>query len=155
MPSVIGGNVHRTEGHLFQHSAETASAWVNELARGLGVDEQRYALRMMRAVLHAIRDRLTVPEVAHLASQLPELVRGILYEGWRPVPAPPRDEDADAFLDEVVAAAGLAGHSEASLGAAAVFTLLSAHVSPGEIEAVLAGLAAPVREVLRTAPSSI
>lgn len=143
----------RSEGHLFQHSAEAASAWVNELEHGLGVKDQRYALRVMRAVLHAVRDRLTVPAAAGLAAQFPEVIRGLYYEGWRPATTPRTDDDLDDFLDEITSAAGLAGHSEASLCAAAVFTLITEHVTPGETDAVLAALPGSIATAVRTAPS--
>jgi uncharacterized protein (DUF2267 family) len=35
-----------------------------------------------------LRDRLTVDETAHLAAQLPTLIRGIYYEGWDPSRVP-------------------------------------------------------------------
>jgi uncharacterized protein (DUF2267 family) len=47
---------------------------------------QSYAA--LRAVLHALRDRLPVDESAQLAAQLPMLVRGIYYDGWDPSRVP-------------------------------------------------------------------
>ncbi|WP_063767822.1 DUF2267 domain-containing protein [Streptosporangium roseum] len=38
----------------------------------------------LRVVLHTLRDRLTVDEVARLGSQLPLLTRGIYYGSWDP-----------------------------------------------------------------------
>ncbi|MFI6801810.1 DUF2267 domain-containing protein [Streptosporangium canum] len=38
----------------------------------------------LRVVLHTLRDRLTVDEVARLGSQLPMLTRGIYYGSWDP-----------------------------------------------------------------------
>ncbi|MCW2888229.1 MAG: hypothetical protein QOE54_3729 [Streptosporangiaceae bacterium] len=59
---------------------------------------QSYAA--LRAVLHALRDRLTVDETAHLAAQLPMLVRGIYYDGWDPSQVP-RKMHRDDFLDHI------------------------------------------------------
>src|ERR1700716_965562 len=49
-----------------------------------GWRDRHTAYRALRAILHALRDRLTVDEVAQLAAQLPMLIRGLYYEGWDP-----------------------------------------------------------------------
>ena len=54
----------------------------------------------LRAVLHAMRDRLTVDEAADFAAQLPMLVRGMYYEGWNPSKVPIK-MDRDEFLNRV------------------------------------------------------
>jgi uncharacterized protein (DUF2267 family) len=59
---------------------------------------QSYAA--LRGVLHALRDRLTVEEAAHLSAQLPMLVRGLYFEGWDPTRVPVK-LDRDAFLARV------------------------------------------------------
>jgi uncharacterized protein (DUF2267 family) len=59
---------------------------------------QSYAA--LRAVLHALRDRLIVEEAAQLAAQLPMLVRGIYYEGWDPARVPVKMHHA-GFLERV------------------------------------------------------
>jgi uncharacterized protein (DUF2267 family) len=59
---------------------------------------QSYAA--LRAVLHALRDRLTIAEAAHLAARLPMLIRGIYYHGWDLLRVPPRMK-REVFLDRV------------------------------------------------------
>ena len=45
--------------------------------------DRRSAYRALRSVLHVLRDRLTPEQAVHLGAQLPLLVRGIFYDGWR------------------------------------------------------------------------
>jgi len=58
---------------VIDRSVEKTHVWLNELAAELGREDHQYAYRVLRAVLHAVRDRLTVDEAAQLAAQLPEL----------------------------------------------------------------------------------
>jgi uncharacterized protein (DUF2267 family) len=60
--------------------------------------EQSYAA--LRAVLHALRDRLPVNEAAQLGAQLPMLVRGIYYTGWDPAHVPVK-MNRDEFMQRV------------------------------------------------------
>jgi uncharacterized protein (DUF2267 family) len=135
---------------IIDRSVEKAHVWLNELAAELGTEDHRYAYRILRAVLHAMRDRLTVDEAAQLAAQLPELIRGIYYEGWDPSRTPASYHGSKPFLERIAADALLAGESEASYAAVAVMNVVRHHVSAGEFEQVLHMLPPPVRAVLRT-----
>lgn len=55
----------------------------------IGSDWQR-RYHAVRAVPFTLCDRLTADEAAHLAAQLPMLVRGLYYEGYRPAGKPDR-----------------------------------------------------------------
>ena len=63
---------------IIDGSVEKTHIWLNELAAELGTED-----RILRAVLHAVLDRLTVDETA----QASELIRGIYHELWGPSPA--------------------------------------------------------------------
>lgn len=72
------------------HAERTASLWVTGVAIELGTDDRQFAYRVLRAWLHVLRDRLTVEATAHFGAQLPELLRGVYYDGWDPSRVPQR-----------------------------------------------------------------
>jgi uncharacterized protein (DUF2267 family) len=129
-----------TDPSIIAHSVEKAHIWLNDVAEALGDGDRQYAYRALRAVLHALRDRLTVDVAAKLASQLPTLIRGIYYEDWDPSGTPVAIHDVQAFLDYVAAEGHMLGETEASVAVSAVSRVLRAHVSAGEIGNVVAVL---------------
>jgi uncharacterized protein (DUF2267 family) len=134
-------DVSTTEVTLFEESTQKTRLWLEELAEELGrPGDQRYAMRVLRGFLHTLRDRLPVPETAHLAAQLPELLRGVFYEGWRPTTLPQRYHDLDTFLVRVADQGQLAGETEAAYGAEAAARVMRRHVGAGEMNKVRAVL---------------
>ena len=71
-----------------------------EEAFGWPKERRNQSYAALPAVLHALRDRLTVDEVAHLAAQLPMLIRDICYDGWDPSRVP-QTMSANEFLIRV------------------------------------------------------
>ena len=108
---------------------------------------QSYAA--LKAVLHALRDRLTVNEAAHFAAQLPVLVRGIYYHGWDPSRVPVK-MNREEFLERVQQQLPFEVDGGAERVVQAVLQALGHHVTEGEWENVrssvprdLASLLAP------------
>ncbi|HEX5308971.1 MAG TPA: DUF2267 domain-containing protein [Solirubrobacteraceae bacterium] len=124
---------------IIERSVEKTHVWLNEIAEELGVEDRHYAYRALRAVLHALRDRLPVDVAAKFAAQMPTLIRGIYYEDWDPSRTPLAIHDLDAFLQRVAHEGRMAGETEASLAVTAVTHTLRRHLS-GEIEELLAVL---------------
>jgi uncharacterized protein (DUF2267 family) len=140
-PYLEVNDVSTTEVTLFEESTQKTRLWLDELAEELGrPGDQRYAMRVLRGFLHTLRDRLPVPETAHLAAQLPELLRGVFYEGWRPTTLPQRYHDLDTFLVRVVDRGQLAGETEAAYAAEAAARVMRRHVGAGEMNKVRAVL---------------
>jgi uncharacterized protein (DUF2267 family) len=142
---------HPNDPPVLERSVIKAREWINETAEELGTDDHRAAFRALRAVLHALRDRIGVNEAAQLAAQLPELIRGVYYENWTPSRVPETYRDREEFLRRIIRDAEVAGQTEASYAAAAVVHVLARHVSAGEIDDVMAGLPAELRELLEPA----
>lgn len=75
--------------------------WLSELASELEWKDRHRAYSALRAVLHALRDRLPISQAVALGAQLPLLIRGLYYEGWRPSDVPLRVRHREDFLDLV------------------------------------------------------
>jgi uncharacterized protein (DUF2267 family) len=90
----------------------------------------------LRTTLHALRDRLTVEEVAQLGAQLPMLVRGFYYEGWDPTGKPEKVRHKEQFLTRIGQEFKNDDSVDPEVVARAVFFVLSHRVTQGEIEDV-------------------
>jgi uncharacterized protein (DUF2267 family) len=133
---------------IIERSVEKAHVWLNELAAEIGTEDRNQAYRVLRAYLQALRDRLPVDEAAQLAAQLPELIRGIYYEGWNPSSTPVQYRGLDEFLERIASEAKLSGETEASFAVGAAATVLRRHVSAGEIDDVRAVLPEDLRPII-------
>ncbi len=131
---------------VFDSTIQKTNAWLKELMELLECD-RREAYVALRATLHALRDRLTVEEVAQFAAQLPMLVRGFYYEGWDPTGKPVKERHIEEFLLRIEQK--LRPHElDPEQVAPAVFRLLANRVSEGEIEDVEHLLPRDIREWL-------
>jgi uncharacterized protein (DUF2267 family) len=130
---------------VFDTTVQRTNTWLRELMGGLGTEDRREAYRALRTTLHALRDRLTVEEVAQLAAQLPMLVRGFYYEGWDPTGKPQKQRHKEEFLAQIEREYRADERSDPEQIARAVFAVLAARVSAGEIEDVKQVLPSAIR----------
>jgi uncharacterized protein (DUF2267 family) len=137
-----------SEPTIIERSVEKAHVWLNDTAAALGTEDQQEAYRVLRAYLHALRDRLPVDEAAQLAAQLPELIRGIYYEGWNPSATPVKYRSFAEFLDRIAEEALLGGETAASHAVGAASSVLRSHVSSGEVDDIRAILPEDLRPIL-------
>ena len=128
------------------HAVQQMQEWLKALCDSGGYAGEAEALAVLRAVLHQLRDRLTPQEAVDLAAQLPLIVRGVYYDGWKPSKTPERMRSQDEFLAGV--SAKLAPHP---IGAEAatrdVFALLAQTIDSGEIADVINQLPASIKEL--------
>jgi uncharacterized protein (DUF2267 family) len=138
-------NGHGSQPAIIERSAEKANIWLSDVAAELGDDDRQYAYRALRAVLHVLRDRLTIAAAAKLAVQLPTLIRGIYYEDWDPGRTPTPAHTVDNFLEHVVSEARFSGEAEASSAVTAVMAVLHQRLTPDEIDAIVTVLPEKLR----------
>ena len=138
----------------FENTLQKTNLWLKDLLFELEWHETDYhrAYHAMRAVLHALRDRLSLEEAADLAAQLPMLIRGTYYEGWRPANVPARGRSAGDFLTRVADEYQDDMSANAEEVTRAVFRLLSMHISAGEIQDVQRCLPSEIRELWNERP---
>lgn len=129
-----------------EHGIHVTNEWLRDVAAELATDSHQEAYRALRATLHVLRDRLPVDETAQLAAQLPDLLRGVYYEGWNPSRTPARFRTREELLDRVAHEGAYHGHTEASYAMGAALAVLRRRISAGEMADVSAVLPAEIAE---------
>lgn len=122
--------------NLIDRTVHDTNRWLKQISEELGHPDRQMAYHALRGVLHALRDRLTVDETADLGAQLPTLIRGIFYEGYKPAGKPERYRHLDEFLEKVNPDLQSAGGANPEAATRAVFTVIEANVSGGVVEHV-------------------
>jgi uncharacterized protein (DUF2267 family) len=139
--------VSETGLEVFDTTVQKTNSWLKDVMVELGWEDRQRAYLALRSTLHALRDRLTVEETAQLAAQLPMLIRGFYYEGWNPAHTPVRERSRREFLARVEAGFSHAAPIDAELIAQAVFAVLAARISEGEIRDVEQVLPQEIRDL--------
>jgi uncharacterized protein (DUF2267 family) len=115
------------------HTVHVTHRWINELDEKLGWNNKARSYRLLKAVLHGIRDWLPVNESADFAAQLPELLRGAYYEQWRPARTPVKHRSKIDFIARVEESFRDDPLAQSLHAIVSVFELLSRKISAGEI----------------------
>lgn len=125
----------------FDKTIHETNVWLKDMMDELGIEDRHQAYRILKGVLHVVRDRLTVTETQQLAAQLPMLVRGFYYEGWRPSDSPTRPRHKEEFLERVEKELEDLQNRGAQLNIEAVtaagLKVIEKHVTWGEVQHVI------------------
>lgn len=133
----------------FDHATNTAHHWLAVVAKELGTDDRRLAYRVLRAWLHTLRDRVTVDSAVAFGAQLPELLRGAYYDGWKPSKNPVK-YGVDGYLVRFAWEARIP-EADAAASAGAVSEAMRGLLSPGQLDDTLALLPRSLQTVVRGA----
>ena len=134
-----------TQVAALDHTIQETNTWLKKLADDHHLGDRPHAYSALRAVLHVLRDRLTPEQAVHLGAQLPTLVRGIYYEGWRLAGKPTNERQPDEFAKRVAAQLPPQFPRDALSVTKAVFDLLGQELDPGETMKVIRELPVPLR----------
>jgi uncharacterized protein (DUF2267 family) len=139
--------VPTVKSSLFDHAVHAANTWVRDVATEFDTEDRHFVYRILRAWLHTLRDRITVQATAHFAAQLPELLRGIYYEGWNPS-AVPEKYDAAGYVARFAREANVSAQ-DAQRAAPAVTAVVLNRLSPNQVSKVLDQLPGDIRALLQ------
>lgn len=134
----------------FDHALQVANTWVNDVAAEFDTEDCQFAYRVLRAWLHTLRDRLTVETAAHFAAQLPELLRGVYYEGWNPS-AVPEKYDGKTYAARFAREATISVHDVPGTAAATTAAVLR-HLPVPQVTKALDQLPKDIRTLLWPQP---
>jgi uncharacterized protein (DUF2267 family) len=133
---------------IVDRSIQKTNVWMRDVNYELKWFTFQRGYLALRAVLHALRDRLSLQEVAQLGAQLPIFIRGIYYEGWSPARTPIKSRGKQLFLRQVRAEFAHTRNPDVDPEeiARAIFRVLNKHVSKGEIDQIRGTLPRELRE---------
>ena len=138
--------------HFEKHAAK-GNEFVNRLATRLGDPDNRdRAGRVLRCVLHALRERLTVEESFQLLAQLPMVIKALYIEGWQPGRHHHKIKTLHELSEEVMRLDGMSawrdfsGVPDAIEGIEAVIKTIADYVTAGELHDIIAVLPEDMKE---------
>ena len=117
---------------VFDHTLQETNLWLKPLSERL-LAKRHDAYLALRAVLHALRDRIGRDNAVHLGAQLPTLIRGIYYEGWTANALGIKERHKEDFLDHVRSELPQNTRLDAEQAVRAVFELIWDKIDPGEV----------------------
>jgi uncharacterized protein (DUF2267 family) len=127
-------------------SSQKTNIWVRDALIQLDWTDSQRAYTALRAVLHALRDRLPLAEIVQLGAQLPIFIRGVYYEGWNPAHTPVKNRKKEAFLAQIIGQFPRRADVDAEHVTRAIIRVLLYHVSKGEMDQIKNSLPHEIRQ---------
>ena len=133
---------------VFDKTIQKTMVIVDEISIEGKFHDREKAFKALRGTLHALRDRLPVNSAAQVGAQLPILLSGFYYEGWKPAATPRKDRSQKEFIEHIQDyLSDKAPELNAMHVTQTVFKVLTNHISEGEIEDIMKILPEELREL--------
>jgi uncharacterized protein (DUF2267 family) len=132
------------------NSMQKTQEWIRDVALELGQESKQHAYSALRATLHTLRDRLTLEQNAHFSAQLPLVLRGTYFEGWKPQQVPQRIRTPDEFLEAMrlhMVDATPEAREHCEQAARAALCVIGQHVDPAIMQKIRDSFPKGLREL--------
>lgn len=137
-----------TTGHpTFDHTVQEANRWLKATAQELHLEERRHAYSALRATLHALRDRLPPETSVHFSAQLPMVIRGLFFEGWRISGKPTDEHTIDTFCSRIATELPASFPMDPATAARGVLEVVFKELGSGEVAKVIDQLPVPLHSL--------
>jgi uncharacterized protein (DUF2267 family) len=134
---------------VFDTTVQETNLWLKAIMEGLHTDDRHLAYIALRATLHALRDRIGPENAVHLAAQLPMVVRGLYYEGWRLAASQSKERTRADFLEHVRSELPRGSAIDPNVAVRAVFAVMWEKLDLGEVGKVIDRLPPELKELWR------
>ena len=145
-------------GLNFEKYAHEGNSFIKELAGNLGHPEETGRTGIiLRAVLHTLRERLSIGESLNLVSQLPVFLKGIYVDNWEYKDKPSEIRTIEDFKNEVKRLQDHYGEQQFNWETPTeeiirtVISTLGKYISKGEFEDIMTQMPKPLKELFREA----
>jgi uncharacterized protein (DUF2267 family) len=118
---------------VFDKTLHTTNQWLDEICAEIGPDKH-LAWHVLGAVLRSIRDELLIGQSAHLAAQLPLLIRGAYFDQYRPAAQPVAERSQEDFVARIRQELAGCRPVRPDLAATAVMRTLNRHITEGQVK---------------------
>lgn len=133
---------------IIESSAQKTQLWLKDVQEELHGANRVQAYSALRAVLHALRDCLPMGEAIKFSAQMPLMIRGIYFDGYKPRTKPSRMTKTEffAYLRDCLRNQT---DIDPALATSAVLRTLYGHLSLGELKGIQLVLPREVRALWR------
>lgn len=122
---------------VFDRTIQKTNQFTNDVSEKIDLEDKHVTFMGIRAVFQSLRDRLPLEEAVQLGAQLPILLAGFYYHGWKPAATPTKERHLEEYLENVRTNLPEAEYPiEIETLVKGVFATLSDWVTAGEIEEV-------------------
>lgn len=139
----------------FNKFAKKGNEFINELAEELGYPENtKKAGRVLRAILHALRDQITIEESVQLLAQFPMFLKAVYVDNWSLHKNKKRIKHLEDFFHEIreidkrTAQYDFNTDDDIDNALIVIFIVLRKYISLGELEDIKAVLPKELKSIL-------
>lgn len=145
-------------GINFEKYAHEGNSFIKELAVNLGHPEETGRTGIiLRAVLHTLREKLSIGESLNLVSQLPMFLKGIYVDNWEYTEKNSEIKSIEDFKNEVKRLQDIYGEQQFNWKTPTdeivriVFSTLGKYISKGEFEDIITQMPKQLKELFHEA----